>query len=78
MPDNMTPRRFPPPWSAEEQPACFVVRDATGQALVFLFRGRAGPTLSGKTAQQRRGAADRGQHRQAAGAAAQRLNQPYQ
>jgi len=24
----MTPRRFPPPWSVEEQDACFVVRDA--------------------------------------------------
>jgi hypothetical protein len=23
----MVNRRFPPPWSAEEQPACFVVRD---------------------------------------------------
>jgi len=22
-------RRFPPPWSVEEQPACFVVRDGT-------------------------------------------------
>jgi hypothetical protein len=23
--------RFPPPWSVEEQPACFVVRDHNGQ-----------------------------------------------
>jgi hypothetical protein len=23
----MPERRFPPPWSVEEQPACFVVRD---------------------------------------------------
>jgi len=29
----MTARRFPPPWSVEELEACFVVRDATGQAL---------------------------------------------
>jgi len=28
-------RRFPPPWTAEETDACFIVRDATGQALGF-------------------------------------------
>jgi hypothetical protein len=28
----MTERRFPPPWSVEEQEACFVVRDHNGQA----------------------------------------------
>src|SRR6516162_11059734 len=27
-------RRFPPPWSVEEQEACFVVRDHSGQALI--------------------------------------------
>jgi hypothetical protein len=27
-------RRFPPPWSVEEQAACYVVRDYSGQALV--------------------------------------------
>jgi len=27
-------RRFPPPWSVEEQAACFVVRDHNGQQLV--------------------------------------------
>jgi hypothetical protein len=26
-------RRFPPPWTVEETDACFVVRDASGQAL---------------------------------------------
>jgi hypothetical protein len=26
------PRRFPPPWSVEETEACFIVRDANGQA----------------------------------------------
>jgi hypothetical protein len=25
------PRRFPPPWSVEEQAACFVVRDHDGR-----------------------------------------------
>jgi hypothetical protein len=30
-------RRFPPPWSVEEQPACFVVRDYGGQALAYVY-----------------------------------------
>jgi hypothetical protein len=28
--------RFPPPWSVEEQDACFVVRDANGQQLSYV------------------------------------------
>ena len=31
------PRRFPPPWSVEETAACFIVRDANGQALAYLY-----------------------------------------
>jgi hypothetical protein len=31
------PRRFPLPWSVEEQPACFVVRDHNGQALAYVY-----------------------------------------
>ena len=30
-------RRFPPPWSVEETDACFVVRDANGQALAYVY-----------------------------------------
>jgi hypothetical protein len=30
-------RRFPPPWTAEETDACFIVRDANGQALAFVY-----------------------------------------
>jgi hypothetical protein len=30
-------RRFPPPWSVEEEPACFVVRDHNGQALAYVY-----------------------------------------
>jgi hypothetical protein len=30
-------RRFPPPWSVEERPACLVVKDATGQELAFVY-----------------------------------------
>jgi hypothetical protein len=32
----MTNRRFPPPWTVEEGEACFVVRDAGGQALNYI------------------------------------------
>ena len=31
------PRRFPPPWSIEERPACFIVSDANGQALAYVY-----------------------------------------
>jgi hypothetical protein len=33
----MSQRRFPPPWSVEETAACFIVRDANGQALAFVY-----------------------------------------
>jgi hypothetical protein len=33
----MPARRFPPPWSVEEQAACFVVRDSTGQQLAYVY-----------------------------------------
>jgi len=33
----MPARRFPPPWSVEEQDACFVVRDHSGQALAYVY-----------------------------------------
>jgi hypothetical protein len=29
--------RFPPPWSVEEQEACFVVRDRGGQQLAYVY-----------------------------------------
>jgi hypothetical protein len=32
-----SPRRFPPPWSIEETDACYVVRDANGQALTYVY-----------------------------------------
>jgi hypothetical protein len=32
-----TARRFPPPWTAEETDACFAVRDASGQALAYVY-----------------------------------------
>ena len=33
----ITPRRFPPPWSLEELDSCFVVKDANGQALAYMY-----------------------------------------
>ena len=31
------PHRFPSPWSVEEHPECFIVRDGTGQALGYFY-----------------------------------------
>jgi hypothetical protein len=33
----MTQRRFPPPWQIVENPESFVITDATGQALAYLY-----------------------------------------
>ena len=30
-------RRFPPPWTVDETDACFIVKDATGQALAYVY-----------------------------------------
>ena len=30
-------RRFPPPWTVEEQAACVAVRDANGQQLAYVY-----------------------------------------
>ena len=30
-------RRFPPPWEIEDNGACFIVRDASGQALSYVY-----------------------------------------
>jgi hypothetical protein len=39
------PRRFPPPWTVKESEACFIVRDANGQALAYVyFEEQAGTT----------------------------------
>ena len=37
---SLTPepsRRFPPPWTAEETDACFIIRDVNGQALAYVY-----------------------------------------
>jgi hypothetical protein len=33
----MPERRFPPPWTAEVTPNCFIVRDADGQGLSYIY-----------------------------------------
>jgi hypothetical protein len=33
----MPERHFPPPWSVEELHSCFVVKDANGQALTYMY-----------------------------------------
>ena len=32
-----SPRRFPPPWSVEEHEESFIVKDANGQQLAYLY-----------------------------------------
>ena len=32
-----SPRRFSPPWTAEVTPNCFIVRDADGQQLAYVY-----------------------------------------
>ena len=34
---NAIPARFPPPWSIEERQESFIVKDANGQALTYLY-----------------------------------------
>jgi hypothetical protein len=34
---TMPERHFPPPWSVEELDSCFVVKDANGQALAYMY-----------------------------------------
>jgi hypothetical protein len=56
-------RRFPPPWSVEEQAACFIVRDANGQALAYVyFEDEPRPAIGGQIAQQGWGAPNRGEY----------------
>jgi hypothetical protein len=31
------PRRFPPPWIAEQIPGGYVVKDAAGQSLAYVY-----------------------------------------
>ena len=44
----MERHRFPPPWSAEELDACFVVRDVNGQVLAYVYCEEAAAKLLSK------------------------------
>jgi hypothetical protein len=33
----MTACRFPPPWSVEDNGACFIVKDSAGQKLAYVY-----------------------------------------
>jgi hypothetical protein len=39
------PRRFPPPWRADKIPGGYIVRDAAGQGLAYVY-GREDPTVA--------------------------------
>ena len=43
--DQMSSRRFPPPWSVEETDDCFIVRDQNGQALACARRPSCSPAM---------------------------------
>jgi hypothetical protein len=52
------PRHFPPPWSVEELDSLFVVKDANGQALAYMYfenesRSRKRPELLTRDEAQR-------------------------
>lgn len=63
-------RRFPPPWTVDEQRLCFVVRDQTGRGRAPLFRRRFKPPIGRQIALARQSALDRGQDNETAGTAA--------
>jgi hypothetical protein len=44
----METRRFPPPWTVEELDACFVVRDANGEVLAYVYCEEAAAKLLSK------------------------------
>jgi hypothetical protein len=61
-------RVFPPPWSIEQTDACFIVRDASGQAVGYVYcEDEPGRRSAAHLCGARRGAPDSRQHHQAAG-----------
>jgi hypothetical protein len=64
-------RRFPPPWSIEERQESFIVKDANGQQLAYLyFEDEPAAANVDEAAIARRGIPYRGEHWQTAKSAA--------
>jgi hypothetical protein len=71
----MPNRRFPPPWSVEPHPGgeSFIIRDAKGQALAYVyFEDENGPANVHEAPKPRRSTAHRRHYRDVAGAVTQR------
>jgi hypothetical protein len=59
----MTTRRLPAPWRAEKMPGGYIVRDANGQALAYVYcRANEAEALQAKVLTGRRSAPHRYQH----------------
>ena len=64
----MPERRFPPPWTFEEaNHACFIVRDANNFAVAYVYFESEPGRRAAAHLMTRRGEADSGEYRQAAG-----------
>jgi hypothetical protein len=63
----MSTRRFPPPWSAEVTPNCFIVRDANGQALSYINESEPGRRSAAKLLSKDEARRIAAEYRQAAG-----------
>jgi hypothetical protein len=67
-------RRFPPPWSLEEEGACFCVHHHNGQQLAYVyFEDEPGWSSAAKLLTLDQARRIRGQYRQATGASEQSL-----
>jgi hypothetical protein len=55
----MTSRRFPAPWHADPMPGGYVVRDANGQALAYVYSRDNEDEARHKGPDERRAATDR-------------------
>jgi hypothetical protein len=78
MQDEVRRRRFPSSWSVDETDACFIIRDRNGFALSYVYCEEEPGRRSGANLMTRDEApADRRQHRQVAGGAAEGLNSAW-